>query len=181
MRVRERHERLEVFIAMGSNLGDRRAHLKSAVARFHHHHMIWKLALSSIYETEPLGETPQGMYLNAVMRLETTLLPRDLLELCLDEEQQRGRERSADRYGPRSLDLDVLLYGDEVIAEDDLIVPHPRMLERAFVLEPLAELAPRQRHPQTGASFGDLAAAMRDPVRVRRTPLRFHQLAPIKQ
>jgi 2-amino-4-hydroxy-6-hydroxymethyldihydropteridine diphosphokinase len=159
---------------MGSNSGDRRAHLKSAVSRFYQHHMIWKLALSSVYETEPLGDTPQGLYLNAVMRLDTTLSPREVLELCLDEEQQRGRKRSEERYAARSLDLDLLLYGNEIIAEEDLIVPHPRMLERAFVLEPLAELAPQLLHPLTGTSIGELAADVHDSVRVRRTPIRFH-------
>jgi 2-amino-4-hydroxy-6-hydroxymethyldihydropteridine diphosphokinase len=159
---------------MGSNLGDRRAHLKSAVSRFYQHRMIWNLALSSVYETEPLGEMPQGLYFNAVMRLDTTLSPRDLLELCLDEEQKQGRQRSEERYAARSLDLDLLLYGNEIIAEEDLIVPHPRMLERAFVLEPLAELAPQLLHPLTGTRIGELAAAVHDSARVRRTPIRFH-------
>jgi len=170
----ERHNRVTVFVAMGSNLGDRRAHLKSAVSRFHQHRLIWNLALSSVYETEPLGEMPQGLYFNAVMRLDTTLSPRDLLELCLDEEQKRGRQRSEEHYAARSLDLDLLLYGNEIIAEEDLSVPHPRMLERAFVLEPLAELAPQLLHPLTGTRIGELAAAVHDSARVRRTPIRFH-------
>ncbi len=174
MSSRERHARVQVFVAMGSNLGDRRGHLKSAVSRFFQHSMIWNLALSSVYETEPLGEGSQGLYFNAVMRLDTVLSPRELLELCLDEEKQRGRQRSEEHYAARSLDLDLLLYGSEIIAEEDLIVPHPRMLERAFVLEPLAELAPQLLHPLTGTSIGELAAAVHDSARVRRTPIRFH-------
>jgi 2-amino-4-hydroxy-6-hydroxymethyldihydropteridine diphosphokinase len=124
------------FLALGSNLGDREANLRRAVAG------IPDLdAVSPVYETEPLGSSLP--YLNAVVRLETALSARELLELCRRLEQEAGRARDpADRYAPRTLDVDVLLVGDEVVDEPDLEVPHPRMWERPFVLVPLADVAP---------------------------------------
>ncbi|MBW2713817.1 MAG: 2-amino-4-hydroxy-6-hydroxymethyldihydropteridine diphosphokinase [Deltaproteobacteria bacterium] len=157
---------------MGSNLGDRRAHMQSAASRFQRHRHVWRMELSNVYETEPVGEAPQGLYLNAVMAFETTLSPREVLEMCLDEEKERGRQRSEDRNAARTLDLDLLLYGDETLSEEDLIVPHPRMCDRAFVLEPLAELAAGTLHPESGVSIGELAAAVHDSVNVRQMPHR---------
>ncbi len=172
MSINANRRRVKVFVAMGSNLGDRRAHLQSAASRFQRHRDVWRMELSNVYETEPVGEVPQGLYLNAVMGFETTLSPREVLELCLDQEKERGRQRSEDRNVARSLDLDILLYDDETIDEEGLMVPHPRMSNRAFVLEPLAELAAGTRHPESGLSIGELAAAVHDSVNVRRTPLR---------
>ena len=124
------------FLALGSNLGDREAYIRDAVAA-----MPDVVAMSEIYETEPVGPEGQGPYLNAVVELDTDLTPRELLELCQRLEAAAGRVR-AERWGPRTLDVDVLLVGDLAVDEPDLIVPHPRMWERDFVLRPLADLAP---------------------------------------
>jgi 2-amino-4-hydroxy-6-hydroxymethyldihydropteridine diphosphokinase len=125
------------FIGLGSNVGDRRRHLRAAVTG-----LPDVVAVSALYETEPLGG-PHGQdpYLNAVVELDTDLSPRELLELGRRLEAAAGRTREV-RWGPRSLDVDVLLVGDQVLETDDLVVPHPRMWERRFVLAPLADLAP---------------------------------------
>ena len=125
------------FIGIGSNLGDRWARLREAVAA-----LPGVVAVSPVYETEPLGgPAGQGPYLNAVVELDTDLSPRDLLALAHRLETAAGRRR-AEFHGPRTLDVDVLLVGDMVVDEPDLVVPHPRMHERRFVLRPLADLAP---------------------------------------
>ncbi|HVM55496.1 MAG TPA: 2-amino-4-hydroxy-6-hydroxymethyldihydropteridine diphosphokinase [Acidimicrobiales bacterium] len=124
------------FLALGSNLGDRGQHLRDAVAA-----MPDVVAVSPVYETGPVGDPDQGRYLNAVVELDTERTPRQLLELCGELERAAKRVRTR-RWGPRTLDVDVLLVGDEVVDEPDLQVPHPRMWERAFVLVPLADLAP---------------------------------------
>jgi len=125
------------FIGLGSNLGDRWATLRDAVAG-----LPDVVAVSPVYETEPVGGPPgQPAYLNAVVELSTARSPRQLLELARATEQAAGRERGV-RWGPRTLDVDVLLVGDLAVDEKDLVVPHPRMWERRFVVEPLARLAP---------------------------------------
>jgi 2-amino-4-hydroxy-6-hydroxymethyldihydropteridine diphosphokinase len=128
---------VRAFLALGSNLGDRQAYIDAAVAD-----MPDVVAVSPVYETDPVGG-PDGQppYLNAVVELDTDLSPRRLLELCQRLEQAAGRVRQ-ERWGPRTLDVDVLLVGDLVVDEPDLVVPHPRMWERDFVLRPLADLAP---------------------------------------
>lgn len=133
---------ITAYVALGSNLGDRAAHLDAAMAALRATAGIEVTAMSSVHETEPVGGPPQGPYLNAVVALRTALSARDLLERLLEIEAERGRLRGPVRNAPRSLDLDLLLYGNERIDEPDLVVPHPRMHERGFVLEPLAELAP---------------------------------------
>ncbi|HXX91654.1 MAG TPA: 2-amino-4-hydroxy-6-hydroxymethyldihydropteridine diphosphokinase [Acidimicrobiales bacterium] len=128
---------MRAFLGLGSNLGDRLAHLRRAVAAIPD-----VVAVSRVYETEPVGGPPgQGPYLNAVVELHTEAGPRELLALARRLEAEAGRER-AERFGPRTLDVDVLLVGDLQVEEEDLIVPHPRLFERRFVLAPLAELAP---------------------------------------
>jgi len=129
------------YLALGSNLGDRAAHIRSALAALATHPAVDLLAASPLYETPPWGPVPQGPYLNACAAIATTLSPRALLDLCLAIEREAGRERIV-RWGPRTLDLDILLYGDATVDEPDLRIPHPRMMERAFVLVPLAGLAP---------------------------------------
>jgi len=125
------------FLGLGSNLGDRRAHLGNAVAG-----LPDVVGVSAVYETDPVGGPPgQSPYLNVVVELRTTRSARSLLELGRHLEDAAGRVR-AERWGPRTLDVDVLLVGDQRVAEPDLVVPHPRMNERRFVLAPLAELAP---------------------------------------
>ncbi|BCP54094.1 2-amino-4-hydroxy-6-hydroxymethyldihydropteridine diphosphokinase [Kaistia sp. 32K] len=131
----------EAFLGLGSNLGDRAELLRDAIAALDTAPSVRVTRISSLYETPPWGPVPQGPYLNACIGVETSLSPRALLELGLAIERDHGRERAV-RWGPRTLDIDLLLYGDEAIDEDGLIVPHPRMAERAFVLVPLAEIAP---------------------------------------
>ncbi len=128
------------FLGLGSNVGDRRAHLEAAVAALHRLGDLH--AVSPLYETEPVGgPAGQPPYLNAVVELRTTSSPRDLLEVCRTLEAAAHRVRR-ERFGPRTLDVDVLLVGDLVVDEPDLVVPHPRLFERRFVLVPLADLAP---------------------------------------
>jgi 2-amino-4-hydroxy-6-hydroxymethyldihydropteridine diphosphokinase len=128
---------VRAYLGLGSNLGDREAHLRAAVASLDE-----VVAVSGVYESDPVGgPAGQGRYLNAVVELETARTPRALLGECHRLEQAAGRQRAV-RWGPRTLDVDVLLVGDLVVAEDDLVVPHPRLWDRRFVLAPLAELAP---------------------------------------
>jgi 2-amino-4-hydroxy-6-hydroxymethyldihydropteridine diphosphokinase len=132
----------DAYIGLGSNLGDRRQHLADArsaiAARVGHVN-----AASSIYDTAPWGPVPQDNYLNQIVKIETKLSPRALLTALHAIERSTGRERANEvRYGPRTLDLDILIYGDRVVDEDGLSIPHPRIAERAFVLVPLAEIAP---------------------------------------
>jgi len=132
----------EVFVGLGSNLGDRRATLRRALADLDAAPGVRVCAVSRVHETEPLGGPPQPRYLNAVARLEASLAPRVLLRLLQRVEYAHGRRRTLPD-GPRTLDLDLLLYGAHRVDAPELAVPHPRMAERAFVLGPLAELAPR--------------------------------------
>ena len=128
---------MRAFVGLGSNLGDRLGHLRRAVLA-----LPDVAAVSLVYETEPLGGPPgQGPYLNLVVELDTELGPRALLELAGRMERVAGRVR-AERNGPRPLDVDILLVGDLHVDDEDLVVPHPRMWERRFVLVPLADLAP---------------------------------------
>ncbi|HUD69042.1 MAG TPA: 2-amino-4-hydroxy-6-hydroxymethyldihydropteridine diphosphokinase [Acidimicrobiales bacterium] len=126
------------YLSLGSNLGDRARWLRLGVEVVA---ATDECRTSSVYETEPVGGPVQGPYLNLVVELETSATPRSLLERCRRAEAAAGRIRGV-RFGPRTLDADVLLVGDLVVAEADLEVPHPRMFERRFVLEPLGELAP---------------------------------------
>ena len=135
------------YIALGSNLGDRLEHLQIGAQLLESQRGIRITGKSRIFETDPVGGPDnQGAYLNAVVRLESRFSARHLLDVLLEVEHQRGRVRS-ERWGPRTLDLDLLIHGLEVIHEPGLIVPHPRLHERAFVLEPLADLAPNLEIP----------------------------------
>lgn len=125
---------MRAYLGLGSNLGDREANLRKAVAG-----MTDLVAVSPVYESSPVGGPPQDDFLNAVAALDTRLSPRQLLDLCRRLEEQAGRVRTV-RWGPRTLDVDVLLIDELVVDEPDLVVPHPRMMERAFVLGPLADL-----------------------------------------
>ncbi|MCU1373467.1 MAG: 2-amino-4-hydroxy-6-hydroxymethyldihydropteridine diphosphokinase [Actinomycetia bacterium] len=142
---------MRAFLALGSNLGEREALLRQAVAS-----MPDLVAVSPVYETDPVGGPEQGAYLNAVVELDTERSPRELLELCRALEAEADRVR-IERWGPRTLDVDVLLVGDLTVAEPDLEVPHPRMWERRFVLAPLADLAPDLVTPaQVAAAAGEV-------------------------
>jgi 2-amino-4-hydroxy-6-hydroxymethyldihydropteridine diphosphokinase len=129
------------YLGLGSNVGDRLAHLQGAVDGLGSTPGVMVVAVSPVYETDPVGGQPQDDYLNAVVAVETELGPRALLGVAQDLEARAGRVR-AERWGPRTLDVDVLLVGDATVDDDDLVVPHPRMRERAFVLVPLADLEP---------------------------------------
>lgn len=128
------------YVALGSNLGDRRAHLKSAFAALAALPGTRLLARSAIFETPPFGPAGQQNYYNAAAALSTTLAPRSLLDALFAIEQARGRVRR-ERWGPRTLDLDLLLHGDASMNDERITLPHPSMLERAFVLAPLCEIA----------------------------------------
>ena len=130
------------YVGLGANLGDRERTLRAAVDALGAEDGIEVVAVSSLRETEPVGVGEQPLFLNGVAELETSLAARGLLDRLLAVEQHFGRVRVADEHGPRTLDLDLLVYGDEVIEDPGLTVPHPRLHERRFVLEPLAELAP---------------------------------------
>jgi len=137
-------------IAMGSNVGDRVAHLDFAVSRLRL--FLYDLKISPYYETEPVGVTcEQGLFLNAAAVGNTMRSARAVLDELLAIERERGRERPF-QNAPRTLDLDLVLFEDAVIDEPDLVVPHPRFRERRFVLEPLASIAPDLRDPVTGRS-----------------------------
>jgi 2-amino-4-hydroxy-6-hydroxymethyldihydropteridine diphosphokinase len=153
-----------VFIALGSNLGDRAANLQQAREKMESGELRI-LRASSLYETEPRGLRDQPCFLNQVVEARTTLLPRQLLSRLLKIEREMGRKRTVPN-GPRNIDLDILLHGTAVVTTPGLEIPHPRMTERRFVLEPLNELAPELRHPQTRRSIRELLAEVMDqPVR----------------
>jgi 2-amino-4-hydroxy-6-hydroxymethyldihydropteridine diphosphokinase len=141
------------FVGLGSNLGDREALIREAAG------LIGARRLSTIVETEPWGYVDQPRFLNAVAELDTPLAARALLDLLLAVERRLGRDRSGPRWGPRTIDLDLLLFGEEQIEEPGLVVPHPRLRERRFVLEPLAELDPSRRIPGSG-TVQDLLAGL---------------------
>lgn len=143
---------VRAFVGLGSNLGDREGNLRAAVGRLRRLPGIEVRGVSTFRDTEPVGYLEQPRFLNGVVELETTLTARALLGVLLELERDFGRDRSASPpQGPRTLDLDLLLYGNETIAEPLLKVPHPRLHERKFVLEPLAELDPRLQVPGRGS------------------------------
>jgi 2-amino-4-hydroxy-6-hydroxymethyldihydropteridine diphosphokinase len=162
------------YLGIGSNLGDRLAHLQAAVDALAAEPGITVAAVSPVYETAPVGGPAQGDYLNAVVALDTELDARGLLEAGRRAEAAEHRVR-AERWGPRTLDVDVLVVGDEQVDEPDLQVPHPRLAQRAFVLAPLADLDPAwadRATPDAALSDAALAdAALTDLGVVRRTGL----------
>ena len=135
---------VDAYLGLGSNLGDRRQHLERAIAGLRPAGEV--VAVSSLYETAPVGGPPQGDYLNQVARLSTVVAARPLLEACQAIEAEGGRDRR-ERFGPRTIDIDLLLYGSMVIDQPGLTVPHPRMIERRFVLDPLLEIWPDAQLP----------------------------------
>jgi 2-amino-4-hydroxy-6-hydroxymethyldihydropteridine diphosphokinase len=158
------------YVALGSNLGDRDAHLAAALAALGATEGIEVRRVSPVYETDPVGPPPQDRYLNAVVELRCALAPRALLERLLEIESERGRRRGSGRNAARTLDLDLLLHGDRRLDEPGLVVPHPRLHQRGFVLEPLADLAPQLVHPVRGQTVAALARQVRDPGAVSRRP-----------
>lgn len=128
-------------LGIGGNLGDTQQNLINVISNLAHQLDVEVLSVSKLYKTPPWGKTDQPAFLNACILVETSLTARQLLDKCLDIEQKLGRVR-AERWGPRQVDIDILYFGDEVIAEEGLEVPHPRMTDRAFVMQPLSDIAP---------------------------------------
>jgi 2-amino-4-hydroxy-6-hydroxymethyldihydropteridine diphosphokinase len=147
-----------VYLGLGANVGDRLANLRMALARLQ---TLARLEeVSSLYETQPQGVSDQPLFFNAVCRVTTGLEPQALLRFLKNLEWEIGRRPGGQTWGPRPIDLDILLYDDRVVAAPELKVPHPRLAERAFVLVPLAELAPELRHPLLEKTMKELLASV---------------------
>jgi len=157
-------ETTTAYIGLGSNLGEREQTIRSALKALAEREGIEVTAVSRLIETAPVGGPPQGDYLNGVAEITTTLGPQRLLQVLLEIEDEFGRARG-ERWGPRTLDLDLLLYGDAVVETQDLQVPHPRMHERLFVLEPLCDIAPAAIHPVLRATAAELIKRLDKPCR----------------
>jgi 2-amino-4-hydroxy-6-hydroxymethyldihydropteridine diphosphokinase len=157
------------YLSLGSNLGDRAANLRSALAQLEAAGRL--LAVSALYETQPVDvpdDVPaQPWFLNCVAGIETEMTPRELLALALRIEAMMGRLRMREK-GPRNIDIDVVLFGDMTVDEPGLKIPHPAMQRRRFVLEPLAEIAPEARHPVLGKTVRELLAGLAGGQTVRR-------------
>ena len=143
------------YLGLGSNVGDRETQLNQAIHILNEIEGINVTQTSLIYETDPVGYVEQPQFLNQCIEIQTTLTPRDLLNACLETEQQLHRVRDV-RWGPRTLDVDILLFDKQIINEDDLVIPHPRMLERSFVLIPLNDIAPDFTEPHTNKKIRNL-------------------------
>jgi 2-amino-4-hydroxy-6-hydroxymethyldihydropteridine diphosphokinase len=155
------------YLGLGSNVGDRHAHLRAALAALREHGVEVE-AISSVYETEPVGDVlDQPDFLNAVARVRTELGPEELLDLCKAIEVEQGRMLGGQRHGPRPLDVDLLLVGELELESDRLTLPHPEVTGRRFVLEPLLELDPDLALPD-GTSLGDRLASLERAQRVER-------------
>ncbi len=159
--------RMVVYLSLGSNVGNREEHLREAIGRLESAGRV--ISVSSFYETEPVEFTQQAWFVNCAVGLETTKLPAQLMTSLLDIEQAMGRQRTR-KKGPRTIDIDILLFGDTIIDSPTLTIPHPAMHERRFVLEPLAEIAPELRHPVLNRTVRELRDALPAGQAVRKLP-----------
>jgi 2-amino-4-hydroxy-6-hydroxymethyldihydropteridine diphosphokinase len=153
------------YLSLGSNLGDREANLRSAIAQLKGGGQI--LSVSSMYETQPVDVPDQPWFLNCVVAISTEKTPRELLQLALQIEANMGRLRLRDK-GPRTIDIDILLFGGSIVDEPGLTIPHPALHQRRFVLEPLTEIAPNLLHPILKSNVRELLAALPRGQTVRR-------------
>lgn len=151
------------YLGIGANLGNREETLIQAVAQLNAHESLDVVAVSSVYETAPVGVLDQPHFLNAVVQVSTTLTARALLQVLLETERAFGRQRLK-KWGPRILDLDILLFGQAIIDEAGLTVPHPYLHVRGFVLYPLCELIAQEKHPKLGHTFASLLDHVDDEV-----------------
>ena|SRR3972149_3245201 len=152
---------IEAFIGLGSNMGDRKTHIEEAVHLLDNPPDIKIEQSSALYVTEPIGYVGQDWFLNSVVKVITTLSPHDLLHHCQAIEDHMGRVRTM-LWGPRIIDLDILLYGKEIIEDDELIIPHPNMHKRRFVLVPLVEIAPMALHSKLNKTAAELLRLLKD-------------------
>lgn len=170
--IERRRPETFAFVGLGSNLGDRLALLQAAVDALDADGVTRVDAVSSVYETDPVGGPEQEAFLNAAARVATRRSPRRLLALCQDVERRLGRRRDV-RWGPRTIDLDILLYGEATVSRRHLEIPHPRLLERAFALVPLMEVAPGQKLPG-GSSLASALARLAPVEGVRMIGTQVH-------
>lgn len=162
---------MNAYLGLGSNLGDRFRNLSEAVRRLNETGEVEVREISPVYETEPDGDPGQPEYLNAALRVETALDARKLLKACLGVEKAMGRVRE-EHWGPRNIDIDLLVYGDVVLSTKDLSVPHPLLHEREFVLRPLADIAPELVHPVIFDTVSQLLGDVEKRGAVRRDDLK---------
>lgn len=157
--------RKEVYLLLGSNLDDREKNLLLAIKRINEQAGT-VLAVSSLYETQPWGEPDQAEFLNQVIEIETNHTPEQLLDKLLFIENELGRQRGS-RWGPRTIDIDILFYGREIISKKNLVIPHPGITDRRFNLVPLSEIAPNFVHPRFNKKCKQLLEECTDPLAVR--------------
>jgi 2-amino-4-hydroxy-6-hydroxymethyldihydropteridine diphosphokinase len=155
-----------VYLSLGSNVGDRGAQLQEAISRLAAVGRV--VSVSSFYETEPVEFTAQPWFLNCAVALETDRTPQELMQAILGTEQEMGRRRLQDK-GPRSIDIDILLFGDAIVDSNEVTVPHPAMQQRRFVLEPLAEIAAEARHPVLKKTIREMLRDLPAGQTVRKT------------
>jgi 2-amino-4-hydroxy-6-hydroxymethyldihydropteridine diphosphokinase len=161
----------KAFISIGSNLGDRVPNLEKAIEGLSGNPAITLIKKSSFYQTTPWGRTDQPLFINCAVEVETSLEPRQLLGFLKALEAELGRTSEThkeDRWGPRVIDLDIVFYGDRVIEEEGLVIPHPHALERGFVMLPIEEIAPDFIHPGSGKKVSELAVEIEDREEVKR-------------
>jgi 2-amino-4-hydroxy-6-hydroxymethyldihydropteridine diphosphokinase len=156
-----------IVLSLGSNIGDRHAYIDEACKLLEERDVKIDRK-SAIYESEPVGFTGQDEFLNQILVVETELSPMQLLDICLQVEQHMGRIR-VEKNGPRNIDIDLLFYKDEIMSEKTLLLPHPRVAERRFILVPLAELLPDELHPVMDVSFQELLENCEDDSMVERS------------